>query len=154
MFIVEDGTGLPDANSYVSVAEADAFHADRNNAAWTGADAVKQAALVKATDYVSQKYDTRWKDMPDTDEQGLYWPVTCIDGIPARLKQAVCLLALEALSAELNPTQGRAVKREKVDVIEIEYMDNALPGNNRPAIDGLLKVYLAGAGLNAKVLRV
>lgn len=37
--IVEDGTGLPDAESYASVAFADAYFTARNNSAWTGTDA-------------------------------------------------------------------------------------------------------------------
>ena len=51
-FVTEDGTGLAEANSYVSVAEADAYHADRGNAAWIGEDSAKQSALIKATDYL------------------------------------------------------------------------------------------------------
>ena len=48
-FIVEDGTGVEDANSYTSVAFADAYFADRNNTTWSGASvADKEFALVKA----------------------------------------------------------------------------------------------------------
>jgi hypothetical protein len=143
-FVVENGTGSPDANSYVSTAEADSFHADRGNASWTGSDTVKQAALIKATDYLEQTYGMRWMGVPLNDVQALGWPRTTQDGIPRALKQAACILALEAITGtELNPTQGRAIKRDKTDVLETEYMDNAAPGDQRPAIDGLL----AGAGL-------
>lgn len=154
-FVVEDGTGLPDANSYASVAEADAYHADRGNTAWAGIEVVKESALVRATDYIEQVYSGRWKGARLTDNQALEWPRTAAEGIPSHIKQAVFQLALEGVSgANLNPTLGRAIKRRKVDVIETEYMDNAKAGNTRPAIDGLLRAYLVGVGINGKAIRV
>jgi hypothetical protein len=158
-FVVEDGTGTnPLANSYVSLAEANAYHTDRNNAAWTGTDAVKEAALVRATDYLDQTYAGRWKGEPLTDTQALAWPRE-VEGIPEKLKQACCLLALETIGgASLNPTQGQTVKREKVDVIEVEYMtgqEGGRTGTRRPAIDQLLYgLITGGSALNAKVVRV
>lgn len=160
-FVVETGTGLPDANSYVSVAEATAYHSDRGNAAWAGDEAAMQGALVRATDYLEQNYGSRWKGCRLTDTQALEWPRTVVAGIPRAVKQAVCLLALESIAGtDLNPTQGRAIKREKVDVLETEYMDDAAPGATRPAIDGLLLAsgWLVGGGSgapsNGKVIRV
>lgn len=159
-FTVEDGTIVDGANSYVPVAYADTYHADRGNTAWAGLNnAAKQSALIKATDYVEQTYQGRWVGYLEDEDQPLSWPRTCcntdISGeIPDKLKQAVCILALESVSAELNPTQGRAVKREKVDVIEVEYSDYAKLGSTRPAIDGLLRKLLSGSSLNAKVVRV
>lgn len=153
-FVVEDGTGLTDANSYVEVDYADEYHSDRGNTAWTGTDAVKQSALVKATDYIEQAYAGRWIGDALTDDQSLSWPRDA-EGVPDKLAQAVCLLALEALAGtSLNPTQGRAVKREKVDVIEVEYMDGAKAGSTRPAIDGLIVGLIGGSTLNARVVRV
>lgn len=160
-FVVENGTGLPDANSYVSVAEADAYHADRGNNAWTGAEAVKQAALVRATDYIEQIYGERWQGAPVSMSQALSWPRGGVANVPAdivpvRLKQAVCQLALEAVSGiELNPTLDRAIKKEKIGPLETEYMNNASSGEVRPAIDGLLRALLRGGnGLNGRVVRV
>lgn len=154
VFVVEDGTGLADANSYVSVAEADAYHSARANTAWSGDDTVKQAALIRATDYLEQKYAGRWKGCVLNEAQSLSFPRD-VEGVPAKLKQAVCLLALEGIAgADLNPTQGRAVKREKVDVVEVEYMDHAKDGESRPAIDGLVSGFLRTASLNARAVRV
>ena len=161
-FVAENGTGLPEANSYVSLTEANAFHTDRANAAWVGDDTVKQAALIRATDYIEQVYGGRWKCGRLNDAQALEWPRTGFDGLPRQLKQAVCMLAAETIGGEeLNPTQGRAVKREKVDVLETEYMDNAAPRAQRPAIDGMLMAtgWLTGSGAygvpsNGRVVRV
>jgi len=164
--IVEDGTIVNDANSYVTVSYADSFHNDRANSSWTGTDAVKEAALIKATDYIEQVYEGRWVGYLVDNDQPLSWPRTYnvngsvyvdydISGdIPKRLKQAVCILALESLSGELNPVLDRAVKREKVDVIEVEYMDGASDGKRRPAITGLLRPYLKGSAWNAPAVRV
>lgn len=160
-FTVEDGSGVTDANSYLSIAGADAFHSDRGNAAWTGTDAVKQVALIKATDYITQTFDGRWAGCMVAEDQSLAWPRAGVDYvdndvIPKALKQAVAILALEALSDDLNPNleRGNAIKREKVDVIETEYYDWAPSTTVRPAINGLLSRYLTGSGINASVVRV
>ncbi|MAR55997.1 MAG: hypothetical protein CMM93_02335 [Rickettsiales bacterium] len=161
-FVTEDGTGLAEANSYVSVAEADAYHADRGNAAWIGEDSAKQSALIKATDYLEQTYGRRWKGERLYADQALEWPRTVDALLPKAIKSVTCLLALEAIEGvDLNPTLGRAIKREKVDVIETEFMDNAAPTNTRPAIDGLLLAtgYLTSSAAwgvpgNGKVIRV
>jgi hypothetical protein len=160
-FVVEDGSIVANANSFVSVAEANAYHTDRGNSVWTGDDAVKQAALIKATDFIQQKYGCQWKGYKvDPIRQPLDWPRAGIDyvdyqTIPEKLKNAVCELALEALSEELNPSleRGGAVKREKVDVVEVEYMDSASSTTKRPAIDGMLREYLSRSGFNIPVVR-
>ena len=50
--IVEDGSGLSGANSYASTAQADTYASDRGLTAWTGDTATKEAALIRATDYL------------------------------------------------------------------------------------------------------
>lgn len=161
-FVVETGEVVPGANSFVSLAEANSFHADRGNTAWSGDDNVKEAALIKATDYIEQTYSHRWCGEPVYPHQDLSWPRENVlgiasDEIPVKLKQAVCTLALEALTTDLNPAlaRGGLVKREKVDVIEVEYMDGAGAETKRPAIDGLLRGLLSlSSAINRKVVRV
>jgi hypothetical protein len=105
--IVEDGTGVEDANSYVSVEEADAYWADRSNYDWLSGD--KEASLVIATAYIDNRYDNRWPGRRtygrdqwlagprvsayDTSNQLIYE-----DEIPIELRQAVC----EAAFAEMR----------------------------------------------------
>lgn len=168
-FTVETGALVADANSLVSLADATTYHADRGNSAWAAAasDAIRQAALIKATDYIQQKYQGRWKGELVSHNQALDWPrqgvsdgVLAIDYnvIPARLKQAVSELALEALTTTLNAAAARGgmVKRVKVDVIEKEFSDYAPSQTLRPAIDGFLKPYLfdGGSGIMGKAVRV
>lgn len=64
-------------NSYVSVADADAYHADRETTAWTSisGDAGKEAALIRATQYIDGRYAGRWPGSPaDGRDQTLAWP--------------------------------------------------------------------------------
>lgn len=165
-FTVEDGTVITGANSYVEVAYADTYHSDRGATSWAALTTQqKQTALIKATDYLEQQYAGMWIGYAVEKLQPLSWPRTYADPdyygvndisgeVPALVKQATCILALESLTAELNPVQGRATKREKVDVIEVEYSDYAKLGSTRPAIDGLLRKLLNGTSLNAKAVRV
>ncbi|MEM7444295.1 MAG: DnaT-like ssDNA-binding protein [Pseudomonadota bacterium] len=156
--IVEDGTGVAGADSYLSVADADAHHADRGNAGWTGDVAAKEAALRKATDYLGQVYRLRWLGARVDDGQALDWPRTGFDAIgsdvvPGEVRRAAAELALMALGADLNPPleRGGRVTREKVGPIETEFADGA-PGRTRyPAIDGLLAPLLARPGRLARV---
>ena len=55
--IPEDGTGLANANAYVSVEFADEYFSARGNQTWAGlGSADKEAAIIKATDYLEAVY--------------------------------------------------------------------------------------------------
>lgn len=58
--VVEDGNGLTNANSYADVAFADAYFSTRAVAAWAGANGVKEAALIRATDYIETVFGTKF----------------------------------------------------------------------------------------------
>lgn len=51
--------------------------------------------------------------------------------------------------ATLSPTIERAVKSEKVDVIKVEYMDNASTAPVYTELDSLLSKYLDNSGINS-----
>jgi hypothetical protein len=72
-FLVEDGTGVPNATAYHDVTVADDYHADRGNAGWTGSDDVKGQAIIRATDYL-RTYAGSWKGVKTYGDQGLDWP--------------------------------------------------------------------------------
>lgn len=146
---IETGAIIPGANSYVSAADATTYHAARGNTAWTGTDAVKEAALLKAAQYLDGHYCNRFKGGKYQPlEQSLQWPRVgvFIDGhlldaytIPQRLKDAQCELALIALSADLAPSVSAGIKREKVDVLETEYFAGAPVGTTvYTAVNNLL----------------
>jgi hypothetical protein len=168
--VVEDGTGIADANSYIEAAWADTYHADRGNTAWASAQATaKEQALIKATDYIETRFGDRFKGFPEFIDtpQGLSFPRLklydrygqVITGIPDNLKKATAEYALRALEAELMPdpdvdASGLPVKSvsEKVGPLETatEYQQATAPVLTRPypAADRLLKQYVLPTGRN------
>ena len=73
VLIKEDGTGLPDANSYADAADADAYHeAHLYAAAWKAASAAnKEMALVMATRLIDCSY--QFNGFKSVDAQSLQW---------------------------------------------------------------------------------
>lgn len=163
--VVETGAVIAGANSYLAIADADAYHSDRGNTAWSSAsDSQKTAAILAATAFLDGRYRPRFKGyrtQPLT--QCLEWPRVSVDVdgyqgpkanrmtgryylqgdiIPQRIKDAVCALALRALSGSLSPDLDPAVSKEKVDVIEIEYGKGLKGSVSYPEIDQLLSDYL------------
>ncbi len=128
--IIEDGSVVAGAESYASVADADTYHVNRGNAAWTGTDAVKEAALRKAAAYLDGEYRRRWKGYRVQPlVQVMEWPRVSVPSntIPQRLKDAQCELALRALAGELAPDTHGKVKRETVDVLTTEWFEGSDP---------------------------
>jgi hypothetical protein len=156
--IVEDGSGKTDAESYISVSDATAYHAARGNAAWAAlaSDTVREQALRAATDYMLQAYRYQWAGSRKTATQALDWPridVPRLDtrqplyslqsyydesSVPTEVARACAVLALKASTGELAPDIGRIKSREKVDVIEVEYQQGAAPYVRYRAVDNLL----------------
>lgn len=161
--ITEDGNGLTTAESYITVADADARHTALGNTAWTGTDAVKEAALRRATAFMEQRYRSRWKGTRMSRDQALSWPRygATVDGwdvssiiVPADVANACADLALRALSDDLNPDTTRGIVREKVGPLETEY-DAYSPQSPRwNAVDQALAPYLNGGGAVRRLVRL
>jgi hypothetical protein len=128
--IVEDGSIVDDANSYVSDADFDTYATDHG----AEVEGIAAELLLNAARYVEQLPFIGTKQ---TQAQEMQWPRfnVYIDGfllgnteIPKLLRSLQCEVAL-AIDAGDDPlgTVERAVKREKVDVIEVEYANNAAP---------------------------
>lgn len=168
--VVEDGTGRADAESLISEADADAYHSARGNSAWTGASAIKEAALRKAADYMEQAYRLRWAGYRTTNVQRLSWPramVPVIDGpggyagvpsyveddvVPELVRSANAELALLALSGDLNPALERLTRREVVGPIEVEYEPNSPAWKQYRSVDMMLNIYMQP--VTSKLVRV
>lgn len=133
---VETGSGSATAESYISVADADSYHSlNGNPSSWSGATTgEKESALRQATQYLDDKYQSRWRGERALSSQALRWPRVNVyddDGfavsstsIPAKLKQAVAVVALEVIGGtSLFVTETAAgslsAKRVKVGGIEI-----------------------------------
>ena len=126
--IVENGTVVAGANSYVSEAGLLDYATNRGVTLTTALDVL----IIKAMDYIESLSFIGDKH---TEAQPLQWPRDEVyidryyierETIPKELKNGVYTAAL-AIDAELDPLRivERATKREKVDVIEVEYMDSA-----------------------------
>lgn len=166
--IVEDGTAKADAESYISVADATTYHANRGNAAWAAlaSDTIREQLLRKATDYMVQAYRLRWKGDRVSATQALDWPRNWVEyadyqfytqngaqkiggylyypanEVPQEVKRACAELALLANSSDLLGEQGQAVKREKIGPIETEYEAFSQQGRHFPAVKSLLGPFL------------
>lgn len=151
------------SDSYGSLAEADAYFAARQTGNWDGSDASKEMALRRAATYLDNVYRGKWKGVRTYQVQSLAWPranVTDSDGyyvdhlsIPENLKRAQFeAAAIIAAGTNLEAAIERATKKEKVAVIEVEYMDGAALATQYPAISNYLTdLVLTGAGVNSSV---
>lgn len=154
--IVEDGTGLEDANSYCTVEFADMYFSERANVAWQGSPEQKEAALIQATDYIDIRFGEKFQGRVLKASQSLAFPRQGYVGIPRAVARATAEYALRALTTALAPDlvadpSGRVVTstRQKVDVIETAttYSDTKAPEEFRsyPLADNLLRPFLAKA---------
>ena len=160
--VVEDGTGLPTANSYVSLAEVAAYHADRNHPAWGSASTASQtAAAIAATRYLDTTYPYE-NGLRLSKDQGLLWPRKVaydmegfsLPAIPPALKWAACELALVALTEELLPAQDRETAQEAVGPLSVVYKPGAAPRREYPFVRRLLERYgLVSASNSRRILR-
>jgi len=163
-FTVEDGSGLAGANSYVSVADSDTYFTDRNNTTWTGStDAAKQAALVKATQFVDSMVD--FVGTKNSGTQALKWPRTgAYDGdnyllssteVPGRVEDCVCEFANHVISGtDLIDVYTKGVIEERVEgAVSIKY-DKSSPDFTRYsdiwAIISDLTIGSAAGGVNVR----
>ena len=150
--IPEDGTGLAGANAYVSVEFADEYFSARGNQPWVGLDnAAKEAAIIKATDYLEAVYGEKWRGEKLKADQALAFPRKPF-GMPAKFKSAVCELAIRANAGELLSDVERLTTKEKVGSIEVEYAQNADPATKYAYVASLLKPFLKPS--SAMVMRL
>jgi hypothetical protein len=148
---------------YGTLAGANAYHAARGNAAWTGTDDAKTAALVRGSGYVDslgrqQQPSGYWLILWPGNKTGgrvqsLDWPRTNAadyegnaipaDQVPIEVEQATYEAALRELTApgSLNPDYVPAalVKREKSGPWEEEYFAPGEGSNpTQPVISAIL----------------
>lgn len=172
--IVEDGTGLSNAESYISVADASTRHANNGMTNWATLSTTEmEAALRRATTYMEQAYRERWKGLrlhmrvggsgqQLEETQALSWPRwdVMVDGfpvspniVPTEVANACADLALKAAAGDLNLDLTRGVITEKVGPIETQY-DRYSPQNVRyRSIDMMLAPFLKSSGANAMLVR-
>lgn len=112
---VEDGTGLADADSYISLADADTYATAYGLTTWTGTDAAKETALRQATEYLDTSFD--WIGELKTNTQALGWPRDDAEdrdgreliGVPVRVQRATVQVAALALSGALLVSESEGI---------------------------------------------
>ena len=135
--VIEDGSGVAGANSYIDVATARAF-ASARGLSLPVADADVEVLLIKAMDFI-ESFRAEFQGLKTLAENPLQWPRTgaTLDGygltddtIPTILASAQAQLAADGNLQDLMPTgSGREVVMEKVDVVAVQYADS---GNANP----------------------
>ncbi len=113
---VETGAIVANANSYVSIADCDSYHTLMGNATWTGTDAVKESAILRAMAWLEAR---PWKGIKYTYDQSLSWPRSSavdidgytieVDEVPNGVVKALCEAALLELvtPGSLRPSLER-----------------------------------------------
>lgn len=162
--VVETGLAGADSESYASVAFATAFHSARGNTAWAtlADDAAREALLRKSTDAMLALYRERWKGVRATATQALDWPrldvvvdtyARAADEVPVEVQKACAILALKAITGDLDPDPTQSVQSKKVGPIEVSYFAPAQALKLHSAVTDLLKPFLTGSGLNIRLVR-
>ena len=152
--IVETGTGAATSESYISVVNADTYHAARGNTLWaTIQTAEKEQGLRRATDYMQFTYSGRWKGAQATSTQALDWPRVGVVvnrwsvpnmTIPVDIANACAELGFRAAFGDLSPDVGAQVTSETVGPISVSYAVGARQSTAFKAVDNLLSKYLTG----------
>lgn len=127
-----------DANSYASIAEANAYHETRlHSDTWTTADdATKAVALVEATRLLDVMYE--WAEWPTTQTQALQWPRAGVEDalrrqyiddhtIPQRLKEATAEYARQLIDSDRtadNQVEAQGLKSLTAGSVSLSFKDN------------------------------
>lgn len=164
--IVEDGTGKADAESYISVADADTYHANQGNTAWAAiaTSTLKEQALRRGMTYMTGEYRDRWDGRRASATQRLDWPRLMVairdiaghlasDFIPPDVMYAHAELALLAADGPLAPNLERGVLREKIGPLEFDYDPAAPQVTQYRAVDMMVKPFLAHSGNTVRLSR-
>ncbi len=110
--------GSPEANSYVTVAEADAYFGDAfGKSLWATLDAAVKASLVITSSRTLDQYIS-WNGQKATTEQSMEWPriYTCeaVDVIPIKVKYATYELAYY-----MSENDGLSFSNQTVDSVKV-----------------------------------
>lgn len=108
--LVEDGTGLAAAESYLSVADADSYHTLYGSTGWNGTSDEKEVALRVATQYLNAQYGQRWVGSRINSTMALHWPrhyivdrdgyALAADAVPTQIKNATAYMALRSIQGD------------------------------------------------------
>lgn len=160
--IVEDGTGKTDAQSFVSVTDANTYASARGDTGWTGAaDADKEKALIKATDFLCRYYI--WVGTKKTQAQALVWPRSgaedwdgysiAVTVVPSAVKDACVELAMRARTKDLLPdlARGGRVSSVRAGSVFVAFNRDAPVNKVYQTVDMLLRGLIAPSSPELRV---
>lgn len=147
--IIEDGSIVAGANSYASESQLSDYADVRGISLLISQDEL----LIRAMDFIEQ---LDYVGSRLTKDQPLQWPRdnVFIDGfpyskseIPPQLIKAQLAVAI-SINAGVDPlsTIERATKKEKLDVLEVEYQDNASATPVIRAVNAAIRKIVKGGG--------
>ena len=154
MIIIEDGTGLTNSNSYASVAAFDAYCSARKlTTALEASTSDKEAALIRATDYLDASYIFR--SVTSQDSQALQNPRFGEEALNPKLVTATIELAILALARDLFATPTRGVLSKEVAAGKVSSKTVFDPSEKSsdpfPAITKMLRTLASRAGSSVQV---
>lgn len=149
--IVEDGSGKPDAESYVSVSDFRTYCAKVGYDLTGKGDEELEQALRRGTRGLDGLYGPRFIGAPVSVSQALEWPrIGAVwrgselpdDSVPQKVKDAACEAAWRELSdpGSLAPDldRGGRIKSMQAGSVELVYADGAPAETTFASIDGFL----------------
>lgn len=163
LLVIEDGTGVPGANSLVSVGYVTTWGAGRGLTDFAaGAQADQEIACIKASDYIRTcpRYLNRWSGSKKTYAQSFPWPRTGAAEqygaiipdtvVPWQAMEAVAYLAHRAFAGEdLQPDleRGDMLTHKRIGPIAKQWDPRAPVGVVMQIVDGLLAPLFMYAGI-------
>lgn len=155
--IVEDGSGLPNANSYCSLEFADTYQASIGNANWAGDDDSKTLALIQATESLDLLYGPKYKSIKiEFNNSALLWPRYAFydknwvlyvqNSIPVCLQKATATLAEYILNGSVDQypliNNDHNIKSTSVKIGDIATATVYNRPIEQPEFDGYRKIDL------------
>lgn len=152
--IIEDGSGVPGANSYASLTEIKEYATARGLELPAQDDDI-ELLTIQAVDFVDS-HEYQFQGDRTHLEQELAFPRTGVvlfgneidpESIPNQLKKAQCQATVDAYTEDLMPNLTRQAKREKVDVIEVEYAESSVATPSFTKLTSLIRPLLKSSGV-------
>lgn len=162
--VVEDGTGLPNADSYISRADAIAYLTSRGNKLFVSINGEDQdVALRNATDYMIATYRFVWAGSRYSLLQNLDWPrsyvpISDVGGfyqyqqfvpfniVPLPVQYACADLATRAALGPLEPDIKRVKRSVRVGPLAVEYDPYSSVQTVFASVNAKLAPYISGGG--------
>ena len=162
--VVETGTGASTSQSYLSVADCDAYNLlHSNDATWIAAStASKEIALIRATQYLDSNWRNRWNGVRIIQTQALAWPRSAVidyDGyeyasnaLPQALKDATAECAVRFATASMIPDVTNSGNMQSITVgpISTTYAGGRSVNTMYQLVEALLRDLVVAGGVTSR----